>query len=297
MNDRSPAKLTPAARLTASLKNDELVVAPGVHDPLTARIIESLGFPAAYLGGNALGLKLCVGQPFVTLTETSHATAAISRAVEVPLIVDAGAGFGDAAHTARAWRELEQAGAAAIHIDDQVYPKRAHYHRGIGRLADTHVVSGKLSAAVAARRNEDISLIARTDAWRVTKSLDETISRGRAFADVGVDALLVLDLGPEDASRVRQELPDLPLVWIGGIAEPVPDRAALKAAGFAILLYPFNTVAAVIETVTGTWKSYGDSGRPARPTVPAAETLQTALRLVGMEKYWEIEQRTDEAGD
>jgi 2-methylisocitrate lyase-like PEP mutase family enzyme len=297
MNDRSPPRLTSAARLRASLKNDALVVAPGVHDPLTARIIESLGFPAAYLGGNALGLQLCVGQPFVTLTETSHATAAISRAVDVPLIVDAGAGFGDAAHTARAWRELEQAGAAAIHIDDQVYPKRAHYHRGRGRLADTRIVAGKLGAAVAARRDHDVTLIARTDAWRVTKSLDETITRGRSFADVGVDALLVLDLGPDDASRVRQALPDLPLVWIGGIAEPVPDRAALEAAGFTILLYPFNTVAALIEAVTAAWKSYCDSGRPARPAVPTPETLQTALRLVEMEKYWNIEQRTVEAGD
>jgi 2-methylisocitrate lyase-like PEP mutase family enzyme len=158
-------------------------------------------------------------------------------------------------------------------------------------------VAGKLGAAVAARRDHDVTLIARTDAWRVTKSLDETITRGRSFADVGVDALLVLDLGPDDASRVRQELPDLPLVWIGGIAEPVPDRAALEAAGFTILLYPFNTVAALIEAVTAAWKSYCDSGRPARPAVPTPETLQTALRLVEMEKYWNIEQRTVEAGD
>jgi 2-methylisocitrate lyase-like PEP mutase family enzyme len=296
MNDR-PTLPTPAARLKACLENRQLVVAPGVHDPLTARIVENLGFSAAYLGGNALGLQLGVGQPFVTLTETSNAVALLSRAVDIPVIVDAGAGFGDAAHTARAWRELERAGAAAIHIDDQVYPKRAHYHRGRGRLADPRIVAGKLGAAAAARRDDDVTLIARTDAWRVTKSLDETIARGRAFAEVGVDALLVLDLGPDDASRVRQALPDLPLVWIGGIAEPVPDRDALEAAGFTILLYPFNTIAAVIEAVTAAWKTYDDNGRPARPAVPTPATLQTALRLVDMEKYWNIEQQTVEAGD
>jgi 2-methylisocitrate lyase-like PEP mutase family enzyme len=294
MNDRPPP---PAARLKACLQNRQLVVAPGVHDPLTARIVENLGFPAAYLGGNALGLQLGVGQPFVTLTETSNAVALLSRAVDIPVIVDAGAGFGDAAHTARAWRELERAGAAAIHIDDQVYPKRAHYHRGRGRLADPRIVAGKLGAAAAARRDDDVTLIARTDAWRVTKSLDETIARGQTFAEVGVDALLVLDLGPDDASRVRQALPDLPLVWIGGIAEPVPDRAALEAAGFTILLYPFNTIAAVIEAVTAAWKTYDDNGRPARPAVPTPATLQTALRLVDMEKYWNIEQQTVEASD
>jgi methylisocitrate lyase len=135
-----------SAALPKRLLDGPIVAAPGVFDPYSARIVEGLGFGAVYLGGNALGLHLGVGQPFVTLTETTDAVQKVRRVVDIPVIVDAGAGFGDAAHAELAMRAFVNAGAAAIHIDDQVYPKRAHYHRGQGRLADTGVVREKLHA-------------------------------------------------------------------------------------------------------------------------------------------------------
>lgn len=283
-----------ATGLRSLMSEKKLLVAPGVFDAYTARIIESLGFEAIYLGGNALGLQLCIGQPFVTASETVNAVSRIRRAVGLPIIVDAGAGFGDAAHTFVATRELERAGASAIHIDDQVYPKRAHYHRGVGHLSDVEVVVDKLAAAVAARRDPDFMVIARTDALRVTGSVDQTIARAKACAGAGVDAVLVLDLGIEAAAEFRAALPGVPLVWMGGIAEPVPLQQELESAGFSMALYPFNTAGAITEAVLATWQDARTAGRPARPSVPTAQSVKKALSLIDMERLWDIEARTTE---
>jgi methylisocitrate lyase len=282
-----------AAILRQQLAGRQFVAAPGVVDPYTARIVEQMGFQAVYLGGNALGLQLGVGQPFVTLTETADAVHRINRVVRVPVIADAGAGFGDAAHCTVAMRALVHAGAAAIHVDDQCYPKRAHYHCGRGRLVEPGVMADKLQAMHEAGAGGPL-LIARTDALRVTGSIDETIERTRRYVQAGADAVMVLDLGPAVAARFAQALPGVPLVWIGGIAEPVPTVAELQAAGFAMALYPFNTVGAISEAVAATWRDMAATGRPAVPPKPAAQTVAAALELIGMQAHWRIESATTE---
>ncbi len=266
------------------------VAAPGVYDALSARIIDQLGFEAVYLGGNALGLGRAKGQPFVNLTDTVEATALIARTIKGAVVVDAGAGFGDAAHVYEAVREIAAAGAAAIHIDDQPYPKAPAYHRGQGTLADLEVVERRIKTARKALGSDsDVMLIARTDALRVAKSADEAIARGRALAEAGADALMVLDLGPDQAPAIAQALPDVPLVWIGGVAAPIPSLAQLKAAGFVLALYPFNTVAAVAAAVADTWSDFSETGRvnvtPDMLTRMKSETLD----IVDMKTFWTIE--------
>lgn len=283
--------------LRTLLRGPGIVVAPGAFDPFSALVLEGLGFPALYLGGNAIGLQLGVGQPFVTMSETADSIRRITRVASVPLLADAGAGFGDAAHVRITMQELERAGAAALHFDDQVYPKRAHYHRGTGRLAEPATVAAKLATAVQARRKADTLVIARTDALRVTRSIDDTIARGRVYAQAGIDALMVLDLDVEQAPLVRHALPELPLIWIGGIAEPVPSIAQLQAAGFSMAVYPFTTVAAIGEAIRATWKDALATGRPAAPARPIAESVRGALDLVGMQKFWDIEKATTEKGE
>ncbi len=281
-----------AVALRRLLHSGELVVAPGAFDAYSARIIESLGFPAVYLGGNALGLHLGVGQPFVTLTQTADAVYSMGRVTRVPVIVDAGAGFGDVAHAVLAAGTLVHAGAAAIHMDDQCYPKNAHYHAGRGRLADVADVCGKLRAIVSARTDEELVVIARTDALRVTRSVDQAIERCRYYAACGIDALMVLDLGIEHAARFRDAFPGVPLVWIGGIAEPVPTTAQLKSAGFAMAVYPFNSIAGMTEAILATWRGFIETGRPPVPAIPTSQTVKTALEIIGLEKYLEIERET-----
>lgn len=286
--------LSAAARLRVALAGDRVVVAPGALDPLTARVIERLGFPAVYLGGNAMGLHLGVGQPLLTLTEAVECAHRVVAAVEVPVVADADAGFGDAAHTRRAVTEFERAGVAAIHLEDQPFPKRAHYHVGKGRLAPVEEMAGKLRAAVAARRDADFLVIARTDAMRVTRSLDETTARGRAYLEAGADLLLVLDLEPTDAPALRDRLPGARLAWIGGVSGPGPDAGELEAAGFALALYPFNTVAAVIEAVQSTWAPVQAGGRLPQTAEQLAAARRVTAELVPLDAYLAIEERTTE---
>lgn len=287
---------SPGARLRQRLRQGGLLAAPGAADPFTARIIERAGFEAVYLGGNALGLSLAKGQPLVTLTETAEAAARIALAVEAPLIVDAGAGFGDPAHVHRTVREIEAAGAAALHIDDQPYPKRPSYHRGRGGLAELDTALARLRVAVQARRDADTMVIARTDALRVEGSMDAAIARARAYAATGIDALMVLDLGPEETAAAQAAVPGLPLVWIGGVVPPTPSLAALEAAGFALALYPFNTIAAVAEAVTALWTGLRATGALDQPDALLLRLRGEMQEIIGMRTYWDIEDRIG-AGD
>jgi methylisocitrate lyase len=274
---------------------DGFVVAPGVFDPYSARIVEKLGFAAVYLGGNALGLHLGVGQPFVTLTDTAAIVQNVRRIVRVPIIVDVGAGFGDAVHAALTMQTLANAGAAALHLDDQIYPKRAHYHRGKGRLADTDIVCGKLRAMAATRGDADVLLIARTDTLRVTRSVDATIARCRAYLAAGADALMILDLEPGGAAPFRKAFPQVPLVWIGGIAEPVPTAAELEEAGFSVAVYPFNTIGAATEAMRAMWSGFAETGRPGLLSKPCAKVVADALEIIDLGRAIEIERNTTEA--
>jgi 2-methylisocitrate lyase-like PEP mutase family enzyme len=271
-----------------------MVVAPGAFDPFTARIIESLGFPAVYLGGNAVGLHLAAGQPLLTMTEAVDSARRVQAAIEVPLIADADAGFGDAAHVQRTVREFERAGVAAIQIEDQPFPKRAHYHVGKGRLAPVDDVVAKLQVAISARRDPDFLVIARTDALRVTRSLDETVSRCRAYARAGADLLMVLDLEPPAAGDLRRQLPEAGLVWIGGVGGLTPSLGELEAAGFALAVYPFTTIAAITEAVQTTWTALLEGGRPPQTPDQLARARRAVLELVPLDPYLEIEAATTE---
>ena len=267
-----------------------MVAAPGACDPFTARLIDRSGFgEALYLGGNALGLSLAKGQPLVTLTETVSHAASILRTSDRPLIVDAGAGFGAPPHVHRTVCEIEQAGAAALHIDDQPYPKSPSYHRGDGGLAALETAQARFAVAAKARRDPTFLLIARTDALRVTGSLENAIERGRAYLAAGADALMILDIAPEQVAVARAALPDVPLVWIGGVVPPVPDRDTLAAAGLALALYPFNTIAAVADAVTTLWQEAAASGRINQPDAMLVRMRRELAEIAGMETYWDIE--------
>ena len=267
-----------------------MVVAPGACDAFTARLIDRSGFgEALYLGGNALGLSLAKGQPLVTLTETVAQAAQIGRTSTRPLIVDAGAGFGSPAHVHRTVIEIEQAGAAALHIDDQPYPKSPSYHRGDGGLVDSELMAARLRVAAMARRDPGLLLIARTDALRVTGALAAAIERGRAYVAAGAEALLILDIGPEQVAEARAALPGIPLVWMGGVVPPVPAVAALADAGFSLALYPFNTIAAIADAVSSLWSETKASGTIAQDPALLLRMRGELAEIAGMDTYWDIE--------
>lgn len=285
-----------AAQLRKLLATGDFIAAPGAYDAFSARIIENVGFPAVYLGGNAIGLHLGVGQPFVTLTETVLCIRNTLASIDAPLIVDAGAGFGEPAHVWRTVREIERAGAAALHIDDQPYPKRAGYHAGRGGLASVESAAAKLKVACEARRDRDFMIIARTDALRVTKSLDEAAARCRVYFEAGAEAIMVLDLPPEQVGPLKAMIPDVPLIWFVSPATPAPPTSVLKSAGFHMAFYPFNTIAAVADAVTHLWTSLRDNGSLDQDPRRVGTLRNSVQDLIGMKTYWDIEARDSEPG-
>src|SRR3982074_730994 len=160
--------MTAMKRMTTVFR--EMLASPGIihapiaHDPLTAKIAERVGFRCLDLGGYALGASSCVPEPLLSLEEVIMATRRITAAVSIPVMVDGGAGYGDAVHVIRTLGELERAGAAAVHIEDQVYPKRAHYHKGVEHLISGEEMCEKIRYASRARRDPDFVIAGGTDA-------------------------------------------------------------------------------------------------------------------------------------
>lgn len=281
------------ARFRKLIETRGCVCAPGVCDVLSAKILTDLGFNALYLGGNALGLAHAKAQPFVTLTETTDAVSRISRVTDAALVVDAGAGFGEPAHIAQAVREIERAGAAALHIDDQPVPKSVNYHRGRGELVTAQAMAARLRIARNALHG-DTMLIARTDALRVSKSIDDVVARGKVYLAAGADMLLVLDAAPATMSKLRSALPDAKIAWIGGVAPPVPSAQALEEAGFSLALYPFNTVAAMAGAVRDVWGEFEHTGEVNASADFLARMRAETLNIVDIQDYWDIEDAQDE---
>jgi methylisocitrate lyase len=189
----------------------------------------------------------------------------------------------------RAVLEIELAGAAALHIDDQPYPKSPSYHRGKGGLAPLTEAVDRFKAAVRSRRNPSFLIIARTDALRVTGSLEAVVERGRAYAEAGAGALMVLDLPPARAAELRAALPGLPLVWIGGVQGETPTFQALAEASFAIGVYPMNTIAAIADAVSSLWAAAKASGAPAQDPAFLAKWRGELSEIAGMPAYWAME--------
>lgn len=148
------------SRLRQLLQSERVIVAPVCYDPLTARLVESLGFKAAYLGGFALDAVICLTEPLTNMSEMAEHARRIARRINVPLIIDGNAGFSEPIHTIRAIQEFEWGGVAGTHSEDQYYPKRAHYHKGIEHIISIEEMVMKIRAAVRARQDKDFLIIA-----------------------------------------------------------------------------------------------------------------------------------------
>jgi 2-methylisocitrate lyase-like PEP mutase family enzyme len=182
--------MSKSQKLRDLIQDDEIIVAPGAYDALSARLIESCGFPVIEATG--AGIACALGYPDVgllTMTEVLWQVERMAAVTSVPVIADADTGYGNAVNVHRTLREFERAGVAGLHIEDQVFPKKC------GLLAGKEVVSigemvGKIKAAADARNDDDFVIIARTDA-RESRGLKEVIERGNAFHEAGADMVFV----------------------------------------------------------------------------------------------------------
>lgn len=227
------------AAFKARLARGDTVLMPGAANALSARIIADLGFEAVYLTGAGIN-NMYLGLPdlgFAGLAEIAAHTAAIRDAVELPLVVDADTGFGNALNVRHAMRTLERAGASAVQIEDQAMPKRCG-HFGGKQVISAEEMTGKIKAAVDARRDENVQVLARTDA-RAVLGFEAAVERAGRYAEAGADILFVE--APESEAEIRAlpgllDRPQLVNVVVGG-KTPVLAFNELSAAGFSLVLY------------------------------------------------------------
>jgi len=241
---------TPARRLRALLAGPDLVQAPGAYDAITARLIEQAGFPAVYMTG--AGTSAAQGFPdygLLTLTEMAANAGLIARAVGLPVISDADTGYGNELNVTRTVREFEARGVAAIHIEDQVSPKRCGHLDGKAVIGLDEFAS-KIRAAAAARRDPDFLIIARTDANAVT-GFEDAIARANAGLAAGADLAFVeapKTLAEAAAIPQRVNGPCLLNVVPGGRTPRIaPDEA--RAMGFRLAIYPGACLGPVLVAV------------------------------------------------
>ena len=260
-----------------------IITAPGAYDCLTAAIIEQAGFPAVYMTGAGTSVAR-IGYPdlaLATATEMQANAAAIAAAVSVPVIADADTGYGGTMNMRRTIREYERAGVAAVHIEDQQFPKRC------GHLDDKRVVpidemTQKIRAAVDARTDADFTIIVRTDALAVT-GWDDTMRRCDAFTAAGADALFVEAIrSPEEAAAIVART-DRPLLYnfVETGKSPLLNVAELEQLGFKMVIFPGSAFMAVAHTVTRVMRELKNTGTTAH-LLDEMTSLTDAFELVGL---------------
>jgi 2-methylisocitrate lyase-like PEP mutase family enzyme len=232
--------------LQQRLRTGAPVLAPGVYDALSALLAQQAGFEALYLSGAAVAYTQ-LGRSDVgltTATETAEVLARITERVQLPVIVDADTGYGNALNVQRTVRSFERAGAAMLQLEDQTFPKRCGHLAGKS-LVPTAEMCGKLRAALDARHNASTLVLARTDAVAV-EGLPAALERAEAYLACGVDALFIEALrSPADMARAcTQFAARVPLLanMVEGGQTPVCSTAALGEMGFRIVIFPGGTV-------------------------------------------------------
>jgi 2-methylisocitrate lyase-like PEP mutase family enzyme len=297
MPPTSTPAASPRARLRALLANGELVVAPGVYDGLSASLVARTGFRAAYLTGAGIAVA-GFGLPdigLVTQTEMTERARVLVRALgDVPLIADADTGYGAPINVVRTVREYEAAGVAAIQLEDQAFPKKCG-HLPDKELVPTHVFLATLAAALEARTDPDLVVIARTDA-RGPLGLDAAVERGNAYAAAGADVVFIeAPQSAEEIERIAKEV-DAPLLINlvqGGLTPDTPAQR-LAELGFRIAIHPGVALAASATAILRALGTLGGAFAGDPPAGPA-----TLFRLVGLDGWSDIGERhrTDRAID
>ncbi len=249
-------------RLKTLLAERRALTLPGAANAMFARVIEEQGFEACYVTGAGVA-NMHLGAPDIgltTLTEIANVLAPIADAVNLPLLVDADTGFGNGLNMARTVRVLERAGAAGLQIEDQVFPKRCGHFAGKDVISCAEMVS-KIKAAVDARRDGDLQIVARTDA-RAVEGFNAAMDRAHAFIEAGADVLFVeAPVSLEEMERIARDLPvpQIANIVFGG-KTPDPGRARLKEMGFAGVLYANALLQAALRTSYEVLESLRETG-------------------------------------
>jgi len=285
-------KQTPTPSLRELLARPEPILAPGAYDALSARLIEAAGFPAVYMTGFGSAASL-LGRPDVGLlgmSEMVDNARRIAGAIAVPVIADADTGYGNPITVIRTVHEYENAGVAAIHIEDQLSPKKCGHMEG-KQLVSVEDMVAKVRAAVAARRT-DLVLIARTDA-RAVEGLHGALNRGRLYREAGADVIFFEAPQSEaEIETVAHELSDVPLLfnWAEGGKTPPIAYARLRELGFRIVIFPIGAMLAATRAIRELLQTIRADGTPAA-ALGGLPRFGEFLDFIGLPEIQALEQR------
>lgn len=274
------------AALRAALAAGRLLQFPGAHAPLVARIVEEQGFDGVYVSGAALSADLALPDiGLTTLSEVAQRGRQIARVTDLPTLIDADTGFGEAMNAARSIQEMEEMGLAGCHLEDQQSPKRCG-HLDNKALIDRDEMAKKVRAAADARRDGNFLLLARTDA-RASEGVDKALDRARAYADAGADAIFPEALRSEaEYARFRAGIA-LPLV--ANMTEfgktPLLTRERLAELGYDIAIYPVTSLRLAMKAVEDGFARLKRDGAQTG----VVERMQTRKRLYEVLRYAEYD--------
>src|ERR1700722_15189713 len=281
------------ARLRALLDSGQTIVAPGAFDPLSARLVEEAGFPAVYMTGFGTSAAL-IGRPGVgllTMTEMVGNAARIAACVDIPVIADADTGYGNPLNVIRTVGAYEAAGVAAIHLEDQVAPKKCGHMAG-KQVIPAGEMAQKIRAAVAARARPDFVIIARTDA-RAVEGLEQALDRARMYREAGADALVLEAVVSEDeGAEGARAFPGVPLLfnWAEGGKTPPIGLDRLRELGYRIVIFPISTLLAATAGMRQVLGEIARSGTPAG-AMAGLPAFGDFLDFIGLPEVREAEQR------
>jgi 2-methylisocitrate lyase-like PEP mutase family enzyme len=280
-------------RLRELLVGDDIIMAPGAYDCLSARLIEAAGFPVVYMTGFGTAAAY-LGQPDVGLlgmSEMVDQARRIVEAVQVPVIADADTGYGNPINVIRTVHAYEDAGVAGIHIEDQITPKRCGHMEGKQLIPAAEMVE-KVRAAVAARRSPDFAIIARTDA-RAVEGVERALDRARRYREAGADILFIEAPETEhDIEAIATSLRGMPLLfnWAEGGRTPPISLGRLRELGFRIVIFPIGALLIAARAIADLLAVIKRDGTPASAMncmVPFGEFVQ----FLGLQEVRELEQR------
>jgi 2-methylisocitrate lyase-like PEP mutase family enzyme len=271
--------------------SDSFVVAPGIYDALGARIAERSRFEAVYMTGFGTTASMIATPDLGLLTMTEMVTHArqIVSAVTIPVIADADTGYGGIANLTRTVVEYEKTGVAAIHLEDQDEPKRC-VHMACFRLIDREAMVKKLRCALAARSNEEMLIIGRTDAARCL-GVDEAIVRGQLYAEAGVDLIFVDGLShPDEYERVARSI-QTPLLAaiVEASGAPKVSMEGLRQMGYRVVIFPVSTLFAVAQTLSKVMREIKATGTTGG-IIGELMDYHSFIQLMGMEQFVQHEE-------
>ena len=281
---------TPSLR--GRLASKSLLVAPGVHDLVSLRLADSFGFEALYMTGfgtvaSHLGLP---DAGLATYTDMVGRVKTMASMAHAPLIADGDTGYGGLLNVRHTVRGYEEAGAAAIQLEDQEFPKKCGHTPG-RRVIPMEDMVKKIRVAVESRTSRDFLIIARTDA-RTALGLDEALRRADAYASAGADMLFVES--PESVEEMRAICERFELPLVANMVEkgrtPVLSRAELESLGYRLAIFPVTALLAAVKSMSAVYAHLKGAGS-SRDAPVALEDFGALAKLMGFEDIWDFDQR------